>query len=141
MKSSLAVFTRSILFTVALGGCASDQPHQGGSPEPGAVVVMHFHSFAPSTVTIRMGETVRWDNASILWHTVTDDATAVKDPTHVSLPERAEPFDSGKVEPGDSYSRTFTSPGTYPDVCRPHEGNGISGNRIVPVPCATSPPS
>jgi plastocyanin len=139
MNGLPAVFAVSVVIAVALFGCASSKPRQGSGPEPGAVVVMYFHSFAPSTVTIRAGENVRWDNDSIIWHTVTADAMAVKVPADVALPDGAEPFDSGKVEPGNSFSHTFRVPGTYRYVCRPHEGNGMRGTVVVRAPAATLP--
>jgi plastocyanin len=116
---------------VSVGGCASQNPPQAGGPAPGAVVVMHLHSFEPSTVSIKSGQTVRWDNKSFIWHTVTADPAAAKDPSHVELPQGAPAFDSGKVEAGASYSRTFTVPGTYRYICRPHETKGMLGTIVV----------
>ncbi|HEV8379184.1 MAG TPA: plastocyanin/azurin family copper-binding protein [Tepidisphaeraceae bacterium] len=88
---------------------------------------MHLHSFEPATATIRTGQTVRWDNTSIIWHTVTADPAAAKDPKHVALPAGAQPFDSGKVESGGNYWHTFTAPGTYRYICKPHESKGMLG--------------
>src|SRR4051794_18407490 len=94
----------SILLLVAssLLGCAS-KTYTG--PEPAATVVMHLHSFEPTTTTIKAGQSVRWNNTSIIWHTVTDDPAQAKDPSHVALPAGAEAFDSGKVEASSQSTR------------------------------------
>jgi len=124
-----------ILFTIALAilltGCSSNNFPPG--PES-AIVVMHTHSFDPATVTIQSGQTVRWENKSVLWHTVTDKPNAAKDPSHVALPKGAESFDSGRVHAGKSYWQTFTVPGAYKCICRPHESNGMLGTIIVQPP-------
>jgi plastocyanin len=114
---------------VGLVGCASKAQYSG--PEPAATVVMHLHSFEPSTVTVRAGQTVRWNNTSIIWHTVTADPAAAKDPAHVALPAGAQPFDSGKVESGGNYWHTFSVPGTYRYICKPHESKGMLGTIVV----------
>jgi uncharacterized repeat protein (TIGR01451 family) len=61
--------------------------------------------FVPSALVVRVGDTVNWTNAGTLQHTVTaDDAS----------------FDSGLLNPGASFSFTFTSAGTYNFHCSPH---------------------
>ena len=111
-------------------GCASTPAH----PTDGsvaAVVTMQFHSFEPKTVMINAGGTVRWDNKTWIWHTVTADPALAKKPEDVSLPQGAEVFDSGKVDAGASYQHTFPIPGTYRYFCQPHELNGMVGEIIV----------
>jgi len=115
---------------IALAGCSSSHKEYTG-PEPAATVVMHFHSFDPARVSIHTGDTVRWNNTSLIWHTVTFDPSKAKDETHVALPPGAEPFDSGKVESNGNFWHTFTVPGTYHYICRPHEDNGMSGTVVV----------
>lgn len=81
--------------------------------------------FIPNKLTIHVGESVQWmndgesDGAS---HSVTTNSDKVMDPKHVSIPEGAKPFDSGIINPGKSFTYTFTVPGVYKYACAPHEG-------------------
>src|SRR5882724_13188236 len=94
----------SCLFVFA-GGCAASPP--ANEPPAAAVVIMHLHSFEPDVVTIVSGQTVRWENKSFIWHTVTADPALARNPQDVALPPGADPFDSGKVDLGGRYSHTF----------------------------------
>lgn len=87
--------------------------------------------FSPDTVRIRAGETVLWRNTSALPHTVTADPTKVARAGNVILPAGAAPFDSGMMDAGDTFSHTFTVPGTYRYVCVPHELANMIGVVIV----------
>ncbi len=88
-------------------------------------------TFAPESVTIAPGETVVWKNTSVLVHTVTADPAKAGDPAHVRLPAGVEPFDSGKLKPGESFRRTFEVAGTYRYFCIPHEGAEMVGRVVV----------
>lgn len=87
--------------------------------------------FEPAQITIRAGETVQWRNDSSHPHTVTADPGRAANPAHVVLPESAEPFDSGEIAPGATFSHTFDVPGTYIYVCVPHEEDGMMGIVVV----------
>lgn len=87
--------------------------------------------FSPDTVRIAVGETVRWTNTSALLHTVTADPEKAADPASVSLPAGADAFDSGNMEPEDTFEYTFTVPGTYKYFCIPHEAASMVGWIIV----------
>jgi plastocyanin len=87
--------------------------------------------FEPAQITIRAGERVEWRNDSSHAHTVTANPQRAANPAHVVLPEGAEPFDSGEVAPGASFSYTFETPGTYIYVCGPHEERGMMGIVVV----------
>ena len=63
-------------------------------------------AFQPGTVTIQVGDTVTWTNSDAVAHT----ATSVDDP---------ELFD-GEMEPGESFSYTFTEAGTFDYTCEFH---------------------
>ena len=140
-ESELELVMKSKLFThrglalawlaVFVCGCANSGSHPGDGPPAAAVVAMNFHSFDPKTVTINRGETVRWENKSLIWHTVTADPALAKKPEDVALPQGGEAFDSGKVEVGGGYQHTFTVPGTYRYFCKPHELKGMVGEIIV----------
>jgi plastocyanin len=128
MKQILAA-SIGFLLTTTLVGCSTKKAYTG--PEPAATVDMQFHSFDPVTVAIHKGETVKWNNESLIWHTVTFDPRLAKEESHVALPAGAEPFDSGKLEPGSNFWHTFTVPGVYHYICRPHEHSGMHGTVVV----------
>lgn len=62
-------------------------------------------SFGRDTVEITAGTTVEWVNLDPLVHTVT---------------ARDGSFDSGLIEAGARWRRTFADPGTFPYACTPH---------------------
>lgn len=96
-----------------------------------ATVNMGDMSFLPATITVNAGERVVWKNSSFAVHNVVDDASKATSVIDVKLPAGAEPFDSGYMQPGGTYSRVFTVPGIYRYVCTLHEANGMKGVVIV----------
>lgn len=66
---------------------------------------MRGMAFTPNRIEIEAGTTVTWKNNDPLAHTVT-------------AADRS--FDSGLIQPGASWSYTFTRPGTYDFSCTPH---------------------
>lgn len=88
-------------------------------------------NFVPDTVRIEVRETVEWRNTSFLVHTVTADPDTAARAEHARLPEGAEPFHSGNMDPKTSWSHTFEVPGTYRYFCIPHEAAGMLGTIIV----------
>lgn len=99
---------------------------------PAAVVDMTFGlKFEPATVRIRAGQTVEWRNKGFFPHTVTFDASQAEDASHVSLPAGVAPFDSGKIGAGGKWRHTFTTPGEYHYICKPHEDHLMLGVVIV----------
>jgi plastocyanin len=86
-----------------------------GTPTPAAdlaeettVAMLDSWAFQPARLDVAPGTTVTWINTSTLVHAVTGDDLAFDD--------------SGLLEPGESYSFTFTDPGTYRYRCSPHPG-------------------
>jgi nitrite reductase (NO-forming) len=74
---------------------------------PGSGVNTTTNYYSPSTITVVIGvnSTVVWTNADTMEHTVTATDKS---------------FDSGLIEPGQSFTWTFTSPGTYTYFCAIH---------------------
>ena len=64
-------------------------------------------TFSPPVLTVAPGTKVTWTNRDDIPHTVTD----ADHPKDIKSP----PLDTG-----DSYSRTFTTPGTYRYFCSLH---------------------
>ncbi len=61
--------------------------------------------FGPKRIEIAAGGTVTWTNNDPLVHTITADDGS---------------WDSGPIEPGKSWSHTFTQPGEFAYHCTPH---------------------
>jgi plastocyanin len=75
--------------------------------------------FVPRSVEVEAGGTVVWEHVGQRPHTVTASDGS---------------FDSGTLETGASFSRTFSEPGTYSYYCRFHGtagGAGMSGVIVV----------
>ncbi|WP_166825793.1 plastocyanin/azurin family copper-binding protein [Thalassoroseus pseudoceratinae] len=88
--------------------------------------------FSPAVVTIQSGEIVLWKNEpSTVAHTVTADPKLAETSENVQLPKGARPFNSGKMEAGDSFAHQFSIPGTYQYICIPHERAGMVGEIFV----------
>ncbi len=74
--------------------------------QPGASVNASL-GFEPTMITVVIGvnNTVIWKNEDSDWHDVHSQTGL---------------FYSGIIQPGASWTYTFTSPGTYPYDCDPH---------------------
>jgi plastocyanin len=88
-------------------------------------------TFQPSRLSIHVGDTVEWKNAGTSIHHASTDTSSAVNPADISKPSNAKPFDSGFLQPGQSFSYTFTVPGTYRYICAPHETSGMSGEVTV----------
>jgi len=76
----------------------------GGGPANHRVNIMNF-AFTPQNLTIDVGDTVEWVNQDTAPHTTTSD-TGV--------------WDSGTLQTGKGFQRTFSVPGTFPYHCEIH---------------------
>ena len=87
--------------------------------------------YDPATLRVRVGTTVQWENDGQQVHDATDRRDAAVRASDVAYPAGATPFDSGPMQPGQTFSHTFTVPGTYKYICVPHEFGGMTGEVIV----------
>ena len=75
--------------------------------------------FDPATVTIKSGDTIKWENNKMSPHNVVfENAT---DKSHKNL----------VFSPGDGYESTFNEAGEYSYYCEPHRGAGMVGKVVV----------
>jgi plastocyanin len=74
------------------------------APEEITISIADF-AFDPATAEVAPGTIVTWVNDDAAPHTVTSDDGA---------------FDSGRLEPGDSFEFTFDEPGSFPYHCDIH---------------------
>lgn len=72
------------------------------------------NAFAPEVIRVPLGTTVTWARDGRSPHTVTADDGS---------------FDSGNLDPGQSFSQTFEAEGAYPYFCTYHgsPGTGMAG--------------
>ena len=75
------------------------------APVGNATVSIVNFTFSPSNLQIQVGDTITWTNNDSVGHTATSDAGV---------------WDSGFLEPGQTFSFTFTSTGIFPYHCSPH---------------------
>jgi len=95
--ATVAVVLLSAAFVAAQG----DSPAVGGSH---VVVIKQMH-FDPPQITVKAGDTVEWKNEDIFSHTVNADDGS---------------FDSGLIDPGHSWQKTFNTAQTLAYHCAPH---------------------
>ena len=87
-----------------------------GPPAAGGETVSIIDSgFVPDTLTISPGTTVTWTNDAATNETVTATGQAAY-------------FDSGMLQPGDSYNYTFTAPDNYSYMS---QTSGFTGTVVV----------
>jgi len=85
---------------IASGGTRGDITIVLGAASPS-----NGQFYSPATFTAKAGTTVTWVNRDTTAHTVTSTTGL---------------FDSGRIDPGGSYSYTFTQTGTYQYDCSYH---------------------
>ena len=96
----------ALLVVVPVAGAHQPQDMMGQSttPKMWKVSIEDFY-FEPANAAIQPGDTVMWVNEGNTPHTVTADDGS---------------FDSGTLQPGESYSHTFQSAGMVPYHCSIH---------------------
>lgn len=100
--------------------------------DPAVTVEMtNTMKFTPDTVRIESGQTIKWENTSLLAHSVTGNPSKASIEGSARLPKEAKPFDSGMMDPKQTFSHTFKVSGTYKYFCIPHEGAKMYGWVIV----------
>jgi plastocyanin len=102
-----------------------------GSPTVLMISDGDARKFEPATLTVQRGTTVTWRHVSGSGHTATLDPSKVKDASRVAMPAGVQPWDSGNLSDGRTWSFTFDIPGTYRYVCLPHEDRGMLGTIVV----------
>ena len=116
MRLAIRVFGLALLLCVLAPGCAS-QP--ATSPAPAAVQVsIKGFAFTPNQPSLTRGTTITWTNDDGTTHTVTSGVPGTP----------SGKFDQ-RVEPGKTFSFTFTETGTYEFFCNIH--NSMRGTATV----------
>jgi nitrite reductase (NO-forming) len=71
-------------------------------------------AYTPGVISVSAGTTVTWINNDSVFHTITSG------PTNGTVATPDGLFDSGQVQPGETYEHTFDEPGTFDYHCTPH---------------------
>jgi plastocyanin len=98
-----------LLITVVLVSCSKNNSPMSGNINPVAAnaVSIAGMAFSPASITTTVGATVTWTNNDNMAHTVTADDNS---------------FDSGNIAAGGTFSRTFSSAGSFAYHCSIHPG-------------------
>ena len=99
MKSKFILYVITAILLVV----SPSVPAKAANPE----IVISEYMFAPETVTVAAGTKLTWVNHDDVPHTIVDSATP-------------KLFHSGALDTNDSYSFTFSKPGTYKYFCTLH---------------------
>ena len=133
------------LLALLLAGCSGssgssstttsgDMGHMNMAMPKTVDVAMKGNKFVNDTVTVAVGDTVRWTNQDSVGHTVTATSGASFD----SSPNCAAPIPSGAVciGPGQSYTYKTEKVGTVEYHCKVH--SNMTGKIVVVSPPAMS---
>lgn len=86
----------------------------------GTTVTVEGNTFAPGTITIKVGETVKWKWGSSV-HNVVSGKSCSPDGR----------FSSGDPVAGGTFEQQFTTAGTYDYFCSVHCAAGMVGQVVV----------
>jgi FtsP/CotA-like multicopper oxidase with cupredoxin domain len=120
-------------FFAGTGMTQDTMSHQHGGPDPATAtsvpattpqagtagafeIAMIDDRFDPASATVSAGTTVEWVNKGVNWHSI-----AAFDGS----------FESGKIQPGERFSHTFSQPGDYKYICKHHGLQGMLGTLTV----------
>ena len=101
VAAALGAATATMLAAVVLPGWAQNAPQA----KAGAISIDNF-TFTPQTLTVKAGTRVTWTNRDDIPHGIASENNAFA---------RSKALDTD-----DSYSFTFTAPGTYKYFCYIH---------------------
>jgi plastocyanin len=102
-KRPLILFASLLILLSISYGCSKSN---NSTPGPGAnQVLIESSAFSPTTITVAVNTTITWTNKDAIAHTVTSDDGL---------------FDSGNMNANSTYSRQFTTVGTFNYHCAYH---------------------
>jgi plastocyanin len=99
------VLTLIAAVVLAVAGVATADQSPAPGPSPYLVEISN-NAFSPSALSVPVGSTVTWKNDDPYAHTVTMQGK--------------NGFDSGNLGSGQTFSETFTAPGSYAYSCSIH---------------------
>ncbi len=87
--------------------------------------------YSPATLVVKEGTTVTWQNKTYYSQSITCDPSKAGPDDSVGLPKGAQPWDSGMLYPGQTFTKTFDVPGTYIYFSLPKLSANTVGTIIV----------
>lgn len=112
MKKSAGFYGRTlsglillVMLSAVSVGCTKSSDNNGSKGPGSDEVFIQNMAFNPGSITITVNTTITWTNKDGVAHTVTSDTGL---------------FDSGSIQPGGTYSHTFTTTGSFPYHCTIH---------------------
>ena len=87
--------------------------------------------YQPANLTVPRGATVTWLNKSYYSQSATCDPQQAGENRIVNLPENGRAWNSGLLYPGQRFSKTFDTPGTYIYFSLPRLSPNTAGTIIV----------
>ena len=127
----LLIIPLALLLACAPAAKPQPAPAALSSADVAVVSMTDSLKFEPASITVAKGTSVTWTNTSQTAHTVTDDPAKASNKADAALPAGAQPWDSGNLNPGQTFSHTFDVPGTYQYFCIPHAMAGMTGTIVV----------
>ena len=143
LPEALALLTAIALAALSWGDAGSGA-RPADAQETVAVAVGDFFFCDPSLApgacqtVVSVGDTVTWEyRTGSEGHTVTHCGESCDAPTSTPL------WDSGGLTPGQTFSHTFSEPGTYRYLCRFHPDamRAVVLVEAAPTAAATQPPA
>jgi plastocyanin len=102
IRKSMLIFCTAVVLACAV----KVSPQAKNNTSTATEVKIDNFTFAPATLTVTEGTTVKWTNRDDIPHTV--------------VSEDRSTFKSKALDTDDSFSYTFTKPGTYTYFCSIH---------------------
>jgi plastocyanin len=121
------------LFLVFIAACGSGTSYSSPPPPPAAgpppapppppppgtfSVNIQDYDYAPSSITITAGQSIRWTNTGAVLHSVTSDSVGAFSSAYLN---GAGTDVYGQPTAGGTYTRKFSSAGTFPYHCGVHD--------------------
>jgi plastocyanin len=118
-RTAITTAATGLVLALAVAAPPAVSQHPGETETAAPIPVsIGFSAVAPQHLDVLPGDTVRWTNDSVRTHTVTADDGA---------------FDSGRIVPSATFTRTFTAFGDVPYHCvlHPFIRGDVSVNRLL----------
>lgn len=109
-----------MLLGVVVTACSSEDPAAANDADVVNVQVSS-NVFTPASITIKVGQTVRWTWAGGSHNVVSGASCSAND----------NKFRSGSPQSGGTFEHKFETAGTFPYYCEPHCEMGMKGEVVV----------
>jgi plastocyanin len=123
-RSALAAVSLGLLVLTACGGDGSGDaaaPSKSAPAPSGPVVKMPLTQFSPAEISVKVGDTLTWENSNDIGHTIVSGTYEV-DTAGQRTTEKADgTFDLEVAKKGDAVTHTFTKAGTFTYYCSIHK--------------------